>query len=314
MGENPVISDPDSAHVKAAFAKLDFLAVQDIFPTDTAEYAHVILPATSFAEKDGTYTNTERRVQKIRKAVPPVGESKPDYEIICGLARLMGYPMDYRAAHEIMEEIAILTPSYGGILHHRLDGGFGLQWPCFGMDHPGTPYLHRKKFTRGMGAFIPVEFIPPSEPTDSEYPFILTTGRSYFHYHTGTMCRRTITLEREEPECTVEVNPVDAERLELRPNDPVRVRTRRGSIEVKARVTNTVPEGIVFIPFHFREAAVNLLTINAVDPNAKIPEFKVCAASLEPLRRKPGTRQAPRISYKEGMRIGLDLYIPPEEM
>jgi formate dehydrogenase alpha subunit len=314
MGENPVISDPDSAHVKAALAKLDFLAVQDIFPTDTAEYAHVILPAATFAEKDGTYTNTERRVQKIRKAVHPVGDSKPDYDIICSLARLMGYPMDYRAAHEIMEEIAILTPSYGGILHHRLESGFGLQWPCFGMDHPGTPYLHRKKFTRGMGAFIPVEFIPPAEPTDNEYPFLLTTGRSYFHYHTGTMCRRTITLEREEPECTVEINPADAERLEIRSGDPVRVKTRRGSIEVKARVSSVVPEGIIFIPFHFREAAVNLLTVNAVDPNAKIPEFKVCAAYLEAVRKKPGTRPAPRLSYHEGMKKGLDLYIPPEEM
>ena len=313
MGENPVISDPDSAHVREALSKLDFLAVQDIFPTDTAEYAHVILPAASFAEKDGTYTNTERRVQKIRKAVQPPGEAKSDYEIICSLSKLMGYPMDYRAAHELMEEIAILTPSYGGILHHRLDAGFGLQWPCFGMDHPGTPYLHRKKFTRGMGAFIPVEFSPPAEPTDDTYPFILTTGRSYFHYHTGTMCRRTATLEREEPECTVELNPTDAERLGIRPNELVRVKSRRGSIEVKARVTGTVPEGIIFIPFHFREAAANVLTINAVDPNAKIPEFKVCAAAVEPVKQKPGTRPAPAMSYKEGMRIGLDLYIPPEE-
>ena len=314
MGENPVISDPDSTHVRVAFAKLEFLAIQDIFLSDTAEYAHVVLPAATFAEKDGTYTNTERRVQKIRIAVQPAGESRPDYEIICSLSRLMGYPMDYRAAHEIMEEIAILTPSYGGILHHRLDANFGLQWPCLGMDHPGTPYLHRKKFTRGMGAFIPVEFIPPSEPTDSSYPFILTTGRSYFHYHTGTMCRRTITLEREEPECMVEINPADAARLEVRQNDPVCVSSRRGSIEVKARVTETVPEGIVFIPFHFREAAANLLTINAVDPNAKIPEFKVCAVALEPVRRRPGARHAPRIGYYEGMRLGLDLYIPPEEM
>ncbi|HUI67758.1 MAG TPA: formate dehydrogenase subunit alpha [Nitrospirota bacterium] len=314
MGENPVVSDPDVTHVKEALAKLEFLAVQDIFPSDTAEYAHVILPAATFAEKDGTFTNTERRVQKIRKAVPPAGESKPDYEIICELSKRMGYAMDYRAAHEIMEEIAILTPSYGGILHHRLDANFGLQWPCLGMDHPGTPYLHRKKFTRGMGAFIPVEFIPPAEPTNGEFPFILTTGRSYFHYHTGTMCRRTATLEREEPECTAEINPADAERLEIRANEPVRIKSRRGSIEVKARVTGTVPEGIIFIPFHFREAAVNLLTINAVDPNAKIPEFKVCAVAIEPVQRKPGTRPAPPLSYYEGMRIGLDLYIPPEEM
>jgi len=166
--------------VRKALAKLDFLAVQDIFPSDTAEYAHVILPAASFAEKDGTYTNTERRVQKIRKAIPPPGESRADHDIICDLSRRMGFPMNYRAAHEIMEEIAILTPSYGGILHHRLDG-FGLQWPCPGLNHPGTPFLHRKKFARGMGAFIPVDFLPPAEPTDSEYPFILTTGRSYFH-------------------------------------------------------------------------------------------------------------------------------------
>jgi predicted molibdopterin-dependent oxidoreductase YjgC len=314
MGENPVISDPDTTHVKEALSKLEFLAVQDIFFSDTAELAHVILPAASFAEKDGTFTNTERRVQKIRKAVPSPGEARPDYEIICDLSKLMGYPMDYRAAHEIMEEIALLTPTYGGILHHRLDTGFGLQWPCPGMDHPGTPYLHRKKFARGMGAFIPVEFMPPAEPTDSEYPFILTTGRSYFHYHTGTMCRRTATLEREEPECLVEISPADAARIEIRSGEPVRIKSRRGSIEVKANVTGAVPEGIVFLPFHFREAAANLLTVNAVDPNAKIPEFKVCAVAVEPVKRKPGARQAPRISYKEGMRIGLDLYIPPEEM
>ena len=313
MGENPVISDPDSTHVKEAFAKLEFLAVQDIFPTDTAEYAHVLLPAATFAEKDGTFTNTERRVQKIRPAVPPIGESRADYEIIGRLSTLMGYPMDYRAAHEIMEEIAILTPSYGGILHHRLDANFGLQWPCFGMDHPGTPYLHRKKFTRGMGAFIPVEFVPPSEPIDSAYPFILTTGRSYFHYHTGTMCRRTITLEREEPECMVEINPIDAKRLEIRTNDPVRISSRRGKIEVKARVKDIVPEGIIFLPFHFREAAANLLTINAVDPNAKIPEFKVCAVQVEPVRRRPGARHAPPMGYYEGLRLGRDLYIPQEE-
>jgi predicted molibdopterin-dependent oxidoreductase YjgC len=165
-----------------------------------------------------------------------------------------------------------------------------------------------------MGAFIPVDFIPPSEPTDSEYPFILTTGRSYFHYHTGTMCRRTITLEREEPECMVEINPVDAQRLGIRPNVPVHIASRRGSIEVKARVTARVPEGIVFIPFHFREAAANLLTINAVDPNAKIPEFKVCAVAIAPVQRRAGSRPAPKMGYYEGMKKGLDLYIPPEEM
>ncbi len=224
--------------MREAFAKLDFLAVQDIFLTDTAEYAHVVLPAATFAEKDGTYTNTERRVQKIRKAVQPAGESRPDYEIICSLARLMGYPMDYRAAHEIMEEIrhphAVLRrhPPPPARRRFRAPVALPAAWTT-----PARRILHRKKFTRGMGAFIPVEFIPPAEPTDGEYPFLLTTGRSYFHYHTGTMCRRTITLEREEPECTVEINPADAERLAIRRGDPVRVKTRRGSIEVKARVT-----------------------------------------------------------------------------
>ncbi len=314
MGENPVISDPDTRHVREALSKLDFLAVQDIFLSDTAELAHVIFPAASFAEKDGTFTNTDRRVQKIRKALPPPCEARPDYEIIAEMSRRMGYPMEYRAAHEIMEEIAILTPSYGGVLHHRLDKGFGLQWPCPGMDHAGTPYLHRKKFTRGMGAFIPVEFIPPAEPTDADYPFILTTGRSYFHYHTGTMCRRTAVLEREFPECLVEINPVDAERLGVRPWEPVRITSRRGSLEVKALVTTMVPEGIIFLPFHFREAAANLLTIGAVDPNAKIPEFKVCAVAVEPVLRKPGTRPVPRISYREGLKLALELYIPPDEL
>lgn len=314
MGENPVISDPDIRHVREALSQLEFLAIQDIFLTDTAELAHVILPAASFAEKDGTYTNTERRVQKIRKAIHSPGEARPDHEIICDLARRMGYPMEYAASHEIMEEIALLTPSYSGILHHRLESGFGLQWPCTSVDHPGTPYLHRKKFARGMGIFIPVEFIPPAEPTDNDYPFILTTGRSYFHYHTGTMCRRTMALEREMPECMIEINPTDAARIGIKPNQMVRVRSRRGEIEVRALVTQTTPEGIVFLPFHFREAAANILTIGAVDPNAKIPEFKVCAVAMEPVMPSPGDRPAPRISYREGLKIALELYIPPEEL
>ncbi len=314
MGENPVISDPDASRVREALNKLEFLGLQDIFLSDTAELAHVILPAASFAEKDGTFTNTERRVQKIRKAVPPPGDARPDHEIIMELSKRMGCQMDYKSSHEIMEELAILTPSYGGILHHRLDSGFGIQWPCPGLDHPGTPYLHRKKFTRGMGAFIPVDFMPPAESTDEDYPFILTTGRSYFHYHTGTMCRRTAVLEREEPECLVELNPADAERLGLKNNEPVRVKSRRGALEAKAHVTRTVPEGIVFIPFHFREAAANVLTIAAVDPNAKIPEFKVCAVAVEPVQTKPGSRAAPSLSYQEARRQIFDLYIPPEEL
>ncbi len=314
MGENPLISDPDSTHVREALEKLEFLAVQDIFLSDTAEFAHVILPAASFAEKDGTFTNTDRRVQKLRKAVPPPGESRADYEIIAHISRKMGYPMAYHAAHEIMEEISILTPSYGGVRHHRLDNGYGLQWPCTGLEHPGTPFLHRKKFTRGLGAFVPVEFRPPAELPDAEYPFILTTGRSYFHYHTGTMCRRTVTLEREAPECLVEINPADAERLGLGACELVRVRSRRGSIEVKTLVTSMVPEGIVFLPFHFHEAAANVLTTGAMDPDAKIPEFKVCAAAVEPVVRKPGARTAPKPGYREVQKRLFELYLPPEEL
>ncbi len=313
MGENPVISDPDVTHLREAFSQVEFLAIQDIFLSDTAEYAHVILPSACFAEKDGTFTNTERRVQKIRRAVAPPGEALPDYEIIARLSRLLGYPMDYQAAHEIMEEIAILTPSYGGILHHRLDSGFGLQWPCPGMDHPGTPYLHRKKFARGLGAFIPVDFIPPAEPVDDEFPFILTTGRTYFHFHTGTLCRRTVALEREQPECLVEINPADAERIGARPWERVRVRSRRGVIEVKARVSDIVPEGIIFLPFHFHEAAANVLTNTAMDPDAKIPEFKVCAVAVEPVVPKNAKRPAPPMTFQEARRLILELYMPPEE-
>ncbi len=281
MGENPIISDPDARHTIEALKKLKFLVVQDIFMSDTARLAHVVLPAVSFAEKDGTFTNTERRVQKIRKAIEPVGEARPDWEIICKLSLRMGYEMDYKATHEIMEEISLLTPLYRGILHHRLDNGFGIQWPCPDINHPGTPFLHRKEFTKGIGTFIPVDFMPPDEQTDKEYPLILTTGRNYFHYHTGTMCRRTTTLEREEPECLVEINPQDAEKLGIKNMERVRVSTRRGVIETPVNVTEKTPEGVIFIPFHFREASANLLTNPALDPNAKIPEYKVCAAKVQ---------------------------------
>ncbi|MEK6527673.1 MAG: formate dehydrogenase subunit alpha [Nitrospirota bacterium] len=285
MGENPVISDPDASHTVEALKKLKFLVVQDIFMSETAELAHVVLPAASFAEKEGTFTNTERRVQKIRKAVEPAGEAMPDWQIICGLSKKMGYDMDYKAPHEIMEEIALLTPSYRGILHHRLEEGFGIQWPCRDVKQEGTPFLHRRKFARGLGSFIPVHFIPPDEQTDEKYPFILTTGRSYFQYHTGTMTRRTATLEREQPECTVEINAEDAKRFGIKNRAKIRVSTRRGSIETIASVTNMIIEGTIFIPFHFHESPANLLTNSALDPNAKIPEYKVCAAKIERINK-----------------------------
>lgn len=310
MGENPVLSDPDCSHIVEAIRSLDFLVVQDIFMTETAELADVVLPAVTFAEKDGTFTNTERRVQKVRKIIRPMHGAMPDWKIISELSQRMGYDMAYRAPHEIMEEIALLTPSYGGILHHRLDN-FGLQWPCPDTKHQGTPFLHRKKFAKGLGTFNPVDFVPPAENTDEDFPFILTTGRLYFRYHTATMCKRTAALEREEPECFVEINPKDADRLGIRHGSRVKVTSRRGEITVKAAVTGKTPEGIVFIPFHYRDAAVNLITNPSVDPVAKIPEFKVCAVNIVPIVPKPGERQKVPYDRKKDIKILLDLYREP---
>jgi formate dehydrogenase alpha subunit len=311
MGENPVLSEPDSSHLVEAVNKLDFLVVQDIFLSETAELADVVLPAVTFAEKDGTFTNTERRVQKIRKIIRPRYGAMPDWKIISELSKRMGYDMEYRAPHEIMEEIALLTPAYGGMLHHRLDN-FGLQWPCPDTSHHGTAFMHRKKFAKGLGTFDPVDFAPPAEMTDEEYPFILTTGRLYFRYHTATMCRRTATLEREEPECFVELHPRDAERLGVRSRSRVRVSSRRGEIVVNVLITERTPEGIVFIPFHFHDAAVNLITNPAVDPVAKIPEFKVCAVKIVPLIPRPGERRQSRYDREKDLKVLLELYEEPE--
>ena len=280
MGENPMLSDPDLNHVKKALERLDFLVVQDIFLSETAELADVVLPACSFAEKDGTFTNTERRVQRVRRAIGPVGTSRSDWEIVCDVASRMGYKMSYDSTETIMEEIAALTPIYGGIHYDRL-GDFGLQWPCPSRDHPGTKYLHKGAFTRGKGHFHPVEYVPPAEVTDAQYPFILTTGRMYYQFHTRTMTGRSEALNREAPVGYVEINPTDAEKLNIRPGVRVKVSSRRGQIIANAVVTETVPPKTIFIPFHYREAAANLLTNPVLDPAAKIPEYKVCAASLE---------------------------------
>ncbi len=280
MGENPVISDPDSNHVRKALENLELVVVQDIFMSDTAQYADVVLPACSFAEKDGTFTNTERRVERIRKAIEPLGQSKPDWEIICEVARRCGYKgMGYSDPSQIMEEIARLTPIYGGISYDRLEP-FGLQWPCPNQDHPGTPYLHKDKFARGKGAFIPCPYIAPDELPDEEYNFLLSTGRIYWHWHTGTMTRRTSLLDREVPTAYVEMHPRDAERLKLRKGERVKIASRRGKIEIMVKITEMVKEGSLFIPFHFKEAAANVLTNPAVDPVAKIPEYKVCAVKV----------------------------------
>lgn len=280
MGENPMISDPDLKHVEAALQKLDFLVVQDIFLTETAQLAHVVLPSVTFAEKDGTFTNTERRVQRLRKAIDPIGEARPDWQIICELASRMGYEMNHGHPSQIMEEIAKLTPSYGGIYYDRLEGD-GLQWPCPDRDHPGTRYLHKDRFTRGLGLFQPVDYIPPAETPDEAYPYLLSTGRVLYHYHTGSMSRRCRGLEEIYPESLAEINPSDAINLGIDDGDMVRVASRRGQVEVKAKITERAPKGVIFMNFHFNEAAANILTNPALDPVAKIPEFKVCAVKVE---------------------------------
>ena len=280
MGENPVLSDPDTHHVKKALEAAELVVVQDIFPTETTEYAHVVLPGTSFAEKEGTFSNTERRVMRVRQAVDPVGESWPDWKILQEISNRFGYPMAFDSPAEIMDEIASVTPSYGGISFDRLEGE-GLQWPCPAKDHPGTKFLHKDKFARGKGLFHAIEFKPPAEVVDDEYPFWFTTGRVYVHYHTGTMTRNSPTLHAEIPEGLLEMHPEDAKRLEINEGDTVRIVSRRGEINVRTLLTDRVEPGVLFMPFHFAEACANTLTNPAFDPIAKIPEFKVCAVRLE---------------------------------
>ena len=280
VGENPMMSEPHISHVKQALQKLEFLAVQDIFPSETAVLADVILPAAAFAEKDGTYTSTERRVQKLRKAVDPPGEAKPDWQIVSELAAKMGHPFGYKNASEIMDEIASLTPIYGGVHHNRLDE-YGLQWPCVDGSDPGTPILHVGKFTRGLGKFHAVEYQPPAEAVSEAYPMIMTTGRVLEHWHTGTMTRRAEVLDKLIPYGVIEMHPDDAARLGITDGDKMTVKSRRGKIKVPVRVTDKSSPGLVFLAFHWRESPANALTNPALDPLAKIPEFKVSAVRIE---------------------------------
>jgi formate dehydrogenase alpha subunit len=284
MGENPMVSDPDVNHVKHCLEELDFLVVQDIFLTETAEMADVVLPGASFAEKDGTFTGTDRRIQRVRKAIEPVGDSKPDWEIISELAQRMGGEgFNFGSPKDVTDEIASVSPIYGGVSYERLDNEGFLQWPVSTADHPGTPYLHKGRFSRGLGKFHAVHFLEAAELPDEEYPFILTTGRLMFHFHTGSMTRRSEKLEQEVPEAYVEIHPDDAVRIGMNGSTHVRVASRRGEIELKARVTSRIRPGVVFIPFHFAEAAANVLTISELDPVSKIPELKVCAVRVEPV-------------------------------
>jgi formate dehydrogenase alpha subunit len=282
MGENPMVSDPDLNHVRHCLEQTEFLVVQDIFLTETAQMAHVVLPGASFAEKNGTFSNTERRVQRVRQAIKPVGEAKEDWVIICELAKKMGASgFDFQSAKAVMEEINKLTPSYGGITYERLEELGSLQWPCPAVDHPGTAYLHKGKFSRGLGKFFALEFKEPNELPNEEYPFTLTTGRLMFHFHTGSMTRRSEKLDSEVPEAYIEIHVADAKKIGLNGHTHVRVTSRRGQIELDARVTDDIKRGTVFIPFHFAEAAANMLTNSAIDPVAKIPEYKVCAVKVE---------------------------------
>jgi formate dehydrogenase alpha subunit len=292
MGENPILSDPDQHHVEETLKGLEFLVVQDIFLTETAEYADVVLPGTSNFEKDGTFTNTERRIQRVRKAVEPKGEIRGDWAIVQDIANRMGAGWDYSSSEGIMAEIATVTPQYGGVNYDRLEGVIpdaeftqtdvcGLQWPCPTEDHPGTPIMHAQQFARGKGLFSAVEYIAPDEEVDGDYPFILTTGRELVHFHTGTMTRQAPGLNGLVPKGRLEINPEDAARLSIEDGDKIRVTSRRGSIEPVAWVTDRVSPGLVFMAFHYAEAPANRLTLATLDPIAKIPELKVAAVKVE---------------------------------
>jgi len=285
MGENPSLSDPDASHVREALQRLEFFVVQDIFLSETARLADVVLPATSFAEKDGTFTNTERRIQRVRKAIEPVGDSRPDWWITCQIARRMGANgFDFDHPFQIMDEIASVTPSYGGINYSRLEAS-SLQWPCPTEEHPGTAILHAELFSRGRGHFVPLEYRPPAELPDDEYPLVLTTDRSLFQFHTGTMTRKVKGLNIFRGEELVAINPGDAKALGIEDGDMVQVISRRGEVTARAGLTDAAPPGTIAMTFHFAESPTNELTNPALDPVAKIPEYKVCAVKIRKLDR-----------------------------
>jgi formate dehydrogenase alpha subunit len=291
LGENPVVGDPNAAHVAGALKKLDFLAVIEIFPTETTELAHVVLPAASFAEKRGTKTATDRRVQWLERAVEPVGEAMADWRIICRLAARMGFEKQFTYPHEeaVFYEIRAMTPSYAGLSPERLQKTIGgIPWPCLATDDPGTPILYTKSFNRpdGKGKMIPVEYIPPAEAISEEYPLVLTSGRVELHSNADAMKRRTPALREREPELFVQINPRTAESFGIREQAEALVQTRRGEAKAKVRLTRRIPPGVLFVPFHFPE--MNLLTNDALDPTAKIPEYKVAACRIRPVGKGDG--------------------------
>ena len=293
LGEDPVMSDPDSTHIRQCLQNCDFIILQEIFPSETSHYADVLLPGVSFAEKIGTFTNTERRIQMVHQALNPIGDSRPDWQITTELAKLMlrlgerkieigsFSEWNYQNTDQIMVEISSLTPSYAGVNHARLEHGERLHWPVKDGNHPGTPILHRGQFAIGRAKFMPIEHIPPAELPDDEFPMLLSTGRVLYHWHGGEMTRRTKGLLAIYDRSLIEINPNDAMRIGIDGNNRVRITSRRGSIEAEAWVTDRVPPGMVFANFHFPESPANELTIAALDPVAKIPEYKVCAIRIE---------------------------------
>ena len=294
IGENPMVSDPDLNHVRYSLQQTEFIILQELFFSETGHFADVILPAASFAEKEGTFTNTERRVQPVRRAIESPGEARTDLWIISELAqRLIAlgaatprpeapyHGWDYTGAAAVLAEINQLTPIYAGITSQRLAAGDQLQWPVPWADHPGTPILHVGQFSRGLGRFVAVDHTPPDELPDDEYPLMLTTGRVIYHWHGGEMTHRARSLEAMYPEALVEINPKDALKAHIENGRLLKVASRRGEITAKAQVTDRVEPGLIFTTFHFPEAAANFLTNPALDPQAKIPEYKVCAVRVE---------------------------------
>lgn len=294
LGEDPVTSDPDSAHIRHCLKEIDLFVLQEIFPSETSAYADILLPGVTFAEKTGTFTNTERRVQMVHKAIEPIGEARDDWAITAELAKrilalggrelLTDAPLkgwDYANSEEILAEVSKMTPSYAGISHARLNNGERLQWPVPTPEHPGTPILHTKAFARGKGKFMPIDFVPPPELPSDEYPFILSTGRVLYHWHGGTMTRRAQGIMDVYGHPLVELNPDDAVKMDVIDNKILRITSRRGMIEARAWVTDRVPPGMVYANFHFPDASANELTLAALDPVAKIPSYKVCAVKVE---------------------------------
>jgi predicted molibdopterin-dependent oxidoreductase YjgC len=294
VGENPMLSDPDTSHVEQTLRAVDLLIVQDIFPSETAQLAHIILPAAAALEKEGTFTNTERRVQRVRPVVANPGETRPDWQITAELAARFDWEMgierpgywDYSSPEAVFDELAAVTPIYGGIRYARLVGE-GLQWPCPAPDHPGTPILHTAQFSRGLGKFHAVEAVDPAELPDEQYPLVLTTGRVLYHYHSGTMTRRSEPLAWREPRGYAEISAQDAAAIDLQDGYAVVIRSRRGSVRTRAKISERVAPGTVFLAFHWREAPANMLTHDfGLDPASKIPELKVAAVRIENPRKE----------------------------